>query len=336
MLFKKLVLQYEKSLRGGDVNPTIDPIHVGGSAALTTAFRQAALDDVSGAKVFLLDGAAAGYADSFREDLQDFKFTETASEKVTKFLETVEMPSDLVWVEYDQRLLLRDRVQRGHVLDKDYTDPDEFGLRGFLFDNRSPEALRVKLFRTDGDMRIIDPLLTAEFRKQTSGKGAFATANILPHEHMIEFYRNMRISEQDLREIADQERGDLTYDMVLGFVLFALLASPDNGVIQKEKATLSAKEQKTAKKFNKTWMTETLRSHVTIRIGKEAEQHLEEQKQRRAFEASQAQSRSSPVEHWVSEHERRYSNGKIVKIKAHKRGVSIPKDVPTRVMGPRS
>tara|TARA_R110000737_G_C14623333_1_gene494025 strand:+ start:10758 stop:11060 length:303 start_codon:yes stop_codon:yes gene_type:complete len=100
MLFKRVVQQFGKSLAGGDVNPTVDPIHVGGRPELTKAFRQEALDDVAGAKVYLLDAAAAGYVDSFREELQGFKFEETASGKIRQFLETVQMPSDLVWVEY--------------------------------------------------------------------------------------------------------------------------------------------------------------------------------------------------------------------------------------------
>ena len=335
MLFKKLTLLYGKSLSDSDVDPTVDPVHVAAPRELTKAFRQEVLDDLTGAKIYLLDAAAAGYVDSFREDLQDHKFGSGALGKVIQLLEETQMPSDLVWVEYDHRLLLRDRYERGHTPDPEFTDPDEFGLRGFLFDNRSRDKLRVRLFRTDGAMRIIDPLFTAEYEKNVGSKTQFSSALMLPNPHMVEFFRTMRVSESDYEEIIDQEQGDITYEMVLGFILFAILSSPETGVVLEEKASLSDKEQKTARKFGRPWMTDVLRSHVTIRIGKAAELHLAEQRQRRAFEAAQAASRASPVEHWVSEHERTYASGKIVTIKAHKRGVKVADEVPTRVMGPR-
>lgn len=334
MLFKDIVIQYGKSVAGAELIPHMDPIHAVGVPELTKAFRQDALDDITAAKVYLLDGAAAGYADSFREDLQDFQFDEMASAKIGEFMETVELPAELVWVEYDHRLLMRDRFNRGHIADPDFTDPDEFGLRGFLFDNREKDRLRVKLFRSDGMGRIIDPLYTADFEKGST-EGQFSIAKFTPHAHVTAFYQKMGVSSDTFREIEKQERGDLTYEMVLGFVLFALLSSPGNGVVLEDRATLSPKEEKTAKKFNKPWMTELLRSHVTIRIGKEAEAHLAEQRQRRSFEEAKAVGRLPPTEHWVSEHERRYSNGKIVKIKAYKRGIRVPDSVPTIVMGPR-
>lgn len=138
-------------------------------------------------------------------------------------------------------------------------------------------------------------------------------------------------SEDSPRDHFEEHRGHLTYEMVIGFMLFAALAAREDDLLSQEVPSLSTAQAKTARKFGKSWMTETLKSHVTIRIGPAAERHMTEQKVRLRFEEAQAISRATPTEH-----ERRYSNGKVVRVRAHKRGQFADRDLPTRIVGPRA
>lgn len=113
------------------------------------------------------------------------------------------------------------------------------------------------------------------------------------------------------------------------------LAAREDDLISQEVASLSTSQAKTARKFGKAWMTEVLKSHVTIRIGPVGKRHLIEKKARLRFEQAQTASRAAPAEHWVAEHERRYADGKVVWVRAHKRGRPVSRDLPARVVGPR-
>jgi len=336
MLFKKIVTRYGKSLSGAQIQPEEDIIYFATDPHHCDAFRQSVLDDITGAKVYLLDGHAANYLDSFREDLGD-GLSGNHSSTVDTFMREVELPEEVVWVEYDHRLLLADRFKRGHTPDPDFTSIDEFGLRGFLIDNRSADSLKVTAFRTDGRLKLIDPSSHLVFQKTESGKPAFSTFKVNPHLHMLEFFSKGSdgADEGFIKGILEDEYETASYDLAMPYVLFTLLVSPENGIVMEDKASLTPKEEKTARKFGKTWMTDALRSHVTIRIGKDGQNHLEERAKRIEHEKRRILERSAPVEHWVSEHERRYKNGKIVRIKAHKRGTKVDASIPTRVMGPK-
>ena len=138
-----------------------------------------------------------------------------------------------------------------------------------------------------------------------------------------------------MQALLEEHKGHVSYEMVIGFMLFAALAAREDDFLSEETPSLSPKQAKTARKFDKTWMTETLRSHVAIRIGLIGEQHLVEREARRQFEAARASGLAIPTEHWVSEHERRYSSGKVVRVRGHKRGFVPGKNLPIRVVGPR-
>ena len=62
---------------------------------------------------------------------------------------------------------------------------------------------------------------------------------------------------------------------------------------------------------------------------------MNEQRARLRFEEEQATGRASPTEHWVAEHERHYADGKVVLVRAHKRGHSTDRKLPTRIVGPK-
>ena len=70
MLFRDLILTYGASLAGKSA-PQVDPIwHLGQTDDLVT-FRQYALDALQQAKVYLLDHAAAAYADTLHDAIQE-------------------------------------------------------------------------------------------------------------------------------------------------------------------------------------------------------------------------------------------------------------------------
>lgn len=121
--------------------------------------------------------------------------------------------------------------------------------------------------------------------------------------------------EQEVRDLLEEHKGHLTYEMVIGFMLFAALASREDDLLSQEALSLSSGEAKTARKFGKDWMTEALRSQVTIRIGPAGERQALSQ-----FEEVQTSDRARPTENWVAKHERRHANGKVVLVRAHKRG----------------
>lgn len=118
-------------------------------------------------------------------------------------------------------------------------------------------------------------------------------------------------------------------------MLFAALTSREDDLLSRKVQNYSSAEAKTARKFRKTWMTKALRPHVTIRIGPAGERHLTEHEARRQFEEAQTSGRAAPTEHWVAEHERRYSNGMVVQVRAHKRDKPADWVLPVRVVGPR-
>jgi hypothetical protein len=336
MLFKTLVHSYGNAL-AGKARPGTDPIAQVLDRSEWEGFRQEALDDISGATVYLLDAAAAEYADSFREDLQGHEFTEDAAKQVGTYLREVELPAELVWVEHDHAALTASRLKRGHDAE-DGSNPSEFGLRGFLFDNRSSEHLKVTLYRTAGRDTgiIIDPLLHILFKKDEDGLPQMGRYLSERHDHMLSFYERAGATRSQFEDILEQERNEASYDMALAFIVFAAISSKETDLLLEKKESLTTSEAKTARKFGKTWITNALRSHVTIRIGEEGRLHLKEQAARRAFERDQSEGRLPRAEHWVSAHERHYKSGKIVLVKSHRRGTAVDPSIPRLVKGPTS
>jgi hypothetical protein len=252
------------------------------------------------------------------------------------YVRDVDLPRDLIWIEYDDRKLWEGRVERG-VTTQSEEELSNRHQRGFLFDNRSPDKLTVRLFSAVTDTMFFDAPLVLEISKTPDNRPDFDNTSWQLQQTVVAGLMRLGLldSEDALRDHFREHRGHLTYDMVIGFMLFAALAAREDDLLSQEVPSLSTAQAKTARKFGKSWMTETLKSHVTIRIGPAAERHMTEQKARLRFEEAQAISRATPTEHWVAEHERRYSNGKVVRVRAHKRGQFADRDLPTRIVGPR-
>ena len=268
-------------------------------------------------------------------DVQGMPWENRPESDIQSYVRDVDLPRDLVWIEYDGRKLWEDRVARGITA----LSEEELGnrhQRGFLFDNRSSDKLTVRLFSAMTDTIFIDAPFVLEISKSQDGRPDFNDVSWQPQSTVIAGLMRAGLlpTEASLREHFKEHKGHLTYEMVIGFMLFAALAAREDDLLSQEVASLSTSQAKTARKFGKAWMIEVLKSHVTIRIGPAAERHMTEQRARLRFEEAQAASRATPTEHWVSEHERRYSNGKVVRVRAHKRGQSADRDLPTRIVGP--
>jgi len=337
MLFKNIVLFYGRSLSGAFIKPEEDVVFCSADMDELGSFRQRVIDDITGAKVYLLDTRSASYLDSLRQMMGDDM---DASKRMSKLMSEVALPAEIIWVECDYQQLEIDRVKRGFFPDKKEAEAlgaaEVMGLRGFLIDNRSSQYLKITPFRTDSDRRIIDPLIHMTCDKDDAGRVAFDRFRVVLHPHMAGFY-TQPLSGGDaetLKTLVQDEFEDAGYDLALPYLLFAELSSEDEAVIREEKASLSPREQKTARKFGKTWMIEALRSHVTVRIGDVGEAHLNDlQEQFRA--GKQHQGRAAAAQHWVSGHIRKYANGTVTWVKGHLRGVKVSDDIPTRVVGPK-
>lgn len=336
ILYKTIALQYGRYLTTGQPGDEHDPVGRKVPTEETRSQRQGILHDLAAARIYLLDHRAANYLDSLRMDVQGMPQVDPQETKFRDYVREVDFPRELVWVEFDNRKLWEDRIAR-NLTTMGTKELSIWHQRGFLFDNRSPDTMTVRMFSAISDLSFLDPPLTLILNKTQGERPDFDNTNWQPHMNVIVAHLQTGSSErqEEVREFLEVHKGHLSYEMVIGFMLFAALAAREDDLLPQEMPSLSASQVKTARKFGKTWMTDTLRSHVTIRIGPAGERHLTEREARRQFEEAKDSGRATPTEHWVSEHERRYANGKVVRVRAHKRGRLPDQELPMRVVGPR-
>ncbi|WP_136443807.1 hypothetical protein [Pacificoceanicola onchidii] len=336
ILYKTIALKFGHHLEN---EMPVDMIGPDGQRVSPEEVRQhwrGVLGDLSSARIFLLDHNAANYLDSLRMDVQGMPWEDRPEADIQDYVRDIELPRDLLWIEYDDRKLWEDRCVRGLTA----LDDEELSRRhqrGFLFDNRSSEILSVRLFSAMTDTTFFDAPFVLEISKSQDGRPDFSDTSWKAQRTVLAGLMRAGLLPDgaSMREHFEEHSGHLTYEMVIGFMLFAALAAREDDLTSQEAASLSTKQAKTARRFGKTWMTEVLKSHVTIRIGPAGERHLSEQKARFGFEKTQSASRTAPTEHWVAEHERRYADGKVVRVRAHKRGQPVCRELPARVVGPR-
>lgn len=336
ILFKTIAMQYGRYLDTGQPGDEYDLVARMDPTEETRTQRQDILHELAAARIYLLDHRAANYLDSLRMDVQGMLWEDRPEAYIQDYVREVDFPQDLVWIEYDSRKLWEDRIARG-LTTMSEEELSHWHQRGFLFDNRSPSTMTVRLFTAVTDRSFWDSPLTLVLNKSQGARPDFDNANWQPQNNVI--LSRMQLSsgnqQSELKDHLETHKGHLTYEMVIGFMLFAALAAHEDDLLSREAPSLSTAQAKTARKFGKTWMTETLRSHVTIRIGPAGERHLAEREARRQFEEAQSSGRATPTEHWVAEHERHYANGKVVRVRAHKRGQPVDRKLPVRVVGPR-
>lgn len=336
ILYKTIALKFGHYLDNEQPGNMLGP---DGQMVLSEEIRhhwQSVLSDLASARIHLLDHNAVNYLDSLRMDVQGMPWEDRPESDIQSYVREVDFPDDLIWIEYDDRKLWEDRVARG-ITTLSEEELDNRHQRGFLFDNRSPDKLTVRLFSGVTETMFFDAPLVLEISKAQDGRPDFGNTSWQLQRTVIAGLMRLGLldSEDSARDHFEEHKGHLTYEMVIGFMLFAALAAREDDLLAKEVPSLSTAQAKTARKFGKTWMTDTLRSHVTVRIGPAGERHLTESKARRQFEKAQVSGRATPTEHWVAEHERRYSNGKVVRVRSHKRGQHADRELPVRVVGPR-
>lgn len=336
ILYKTIALKFGRYLEHEQPENMPGP---DGQLVLSEDIRQhwqSVLRDLASARIYLLDHNAASYLDSLRMDVQGMPWEDRPESHIQGYVREVDFPRELIWIEYDDRKLWENRVAR-EVTTLSEEELSNRHQRGFLFDNRSPHKLTVRLFSAVTDTMFLDAPLVLEISKTPDGRPDFKNTSWQLQRTVVAGLMQLGLfdSEYSSRDHFAEHRGHLTYEMVIGFMLFAALAAREDDLLSHETPSLSTAQAKTARKFGKSWMTETLKSHVTIRIGPAAERHMTEQKARLRFEEAQSISRATPTEHWVAEHERRYSNGKVVRVRAHKRGQVADRDLPARIVGPR-
>lgn len=336
ILFKTIALQYGRYMATGQPGNKHDLVGRKGPVEETLKQRADMLRDLAAAQIYLLDHRAANYLDSLRMDVQGKPSENPPESHIREYVSEVEFPQGLIWVEYDSRKLWEDRIARGLTL-MNNEQLSNWHQRGFLFDNRSRDTMTVRLFVAMTDDSFLDSPITLVLKKSQDGRADFNGATWQPQMNVVAAHLQLGSGRQesDVLEFLNEYKGHLSYEMVIGFMLLAALASREDDLLSNEVQSLSTAQAKTARKFGKTWMTETLRSHVMVRIGPAGERHLLEREKRRQFEEAKGSGRATPTEHWVSEHERRYASGRVVKIRAHKRGLPADLGLPVRVVGPR-
>jgi hypothetical protein len=214
-------------------------------------------------------------------------------------------------------------------------DPSGSGLRGYLIDNRDADVLRVTMFGTDSRGKVLDPFFTLYFPSAEQAGGKLAKLEARFHRYMGDILSERGVAAEEIKGRSQVWLVEAGSDLFIPYALFAMLVSPDlGGIIPTEAASFSPKEIKTARKFGKSWILGAQKSHLTIRVGPQAAEHMKERLARLEFERQAHENRNSPVRHWVSEHERHYQDGKVVLVKGHHRGQRPAPNLPTRVMGP--
>ena len=295
ILYKTIGLKFGKNLENEQPVNMPGP---DGQLVLSEEVRlhwQSVLSDLSAARIYLLDYNAANYLDSLRMDVQGMPWENRSEADIQGYVRDVYFPRDLIWIEYDDRKLWEDRVARGitAVSEEELNNRNQ---RGFLFDNRAPDKLTVRLFSAVTNSMFLDAPYVLEISKSGDGRPDFDNTSWHLQRTVIAGLMRAGLlpDETSIREHFEEHKGHLTYEMVIGFMLFAALATREDDLLSKEVASLSTSQVKTARKFGKAWMTEVLKSHVTIRIGPAAERHLTEQRARQQFGRAHA---ASPIRH---------------------------------------
>jgi hypothetical protein len=336
MLFKKVLTQYGRSMRGRPTSPQDDLIHYAldeltGDTEDLLSFRADILDAMKLARPFFLDHNAADYLDILGDTMVDEAGGPDETDR--DFMKDIMLPEDVVWIEYDAKALAYAKRERGA---RNQTPPDEIeelNLRGILFDNRDPEHLLVRVFKTHKSGGLIDPMSTAVMKKDRRGYPSNNEYTIQPTLHMVRYLSLSTNVDLDPHVLFNGGEDGTIHLYRMSYCLFAALNDRSNDMVVGQEDTFSEKEVKNARKFSKSYILESRKSHLTIRLGEPGLRYL---KQRRDDETDRrliASGRAAPVRHEVREHERRYKSGKIVKVRAHVRGASVDTR-PTRITAP--
>lgn len=323
MLLKTIIAAYGNSVSGRHGEPGSDPcfetlLNRTDSVDDIIRFRREVLDDFSVCKPFFLDHNAAEFLDTFMDQMND------PSEN---FVRDIDLPHDVIWIEYDEYFLHQMRNKKGI---RPTTDLAYTGLAGVLYDNRDPAHLKVQKFLKTSAGPLVDALTSTVFDKDAQGRLGSSASRSTPNEHALRIMvTGLGMNEASLRAAYenDAERGFET--LMMGYALFTLLNSRSSDIEMTPADVFSDKELKTARKFGKTHVTSAPKTHMTVSLTEPAKRYIQQMRDDHV-EATALGDRKPTVDHAVREHVRRYKSGKISIVRAHRRG-SEPDMRPTRV-----
>lgn len=86
---------------------------------------------------------------------------------------------------------------------------------------------------------------------------------------------------KDVQALLEEHKGHVSYELVIGFMMFAALAAREDDLLSKKRKSFAGADEDA--KVRQDLDDGTLRSHVTIRIGPSGERHLVEREARRQF-----------------------------------------------------
>lgn len=184
MLYKSLILLYGSSLAGKSA-PTDDLVwHFTPSEDLRL-FREYALDALQQAKVYILDHLAAAYADTLHDAVAK-QAAETGLPAMA-ILGEVKLPTEVVWVEFDDRELGVARFERASPVTRHDEKPSGTGLRGYLLDDRNPTHLRITMFHRRDGAHVVDPICALLVKRTPIGELNYDDVGVELSRSMVEF-----------------------------------------------------------------------------------------------------------------------------------------------------
>ena len=172
ILYKTIALKFGRHL---DNEVPVDMHSPDGQLVSSDEIRQhwqGILNDISSARIYLLDHNAANYLDSLRMDVQGMPWEDRSDSDIQDYVRDIELPRDLIWIEYDDRKLWNDRCARG-LTTLNEEELSNRHHRGFLFDNRSSDKLSVRLFSAITDTIFFDAPFVLEIEKSKDGRPDF-------------------------------------------------------------------------------------------------------------------------------------------------------------------
>ena len=113
ILYKTIVRRFGTSLEREQPVELVGPDGGIVSAEDVRQHWRNTLKNFSEAKIYLLDHNAANYLDTLRMDVQGMPWEKPPEGGIERYVQEVDFPRALVWVEYDDRRLWEDRIERG-------------------------------------------------------------------------------------------------------------------------------------------------------------------------------------------------------------------------------
>jgi len=275
MLFKTALTLLGSSRSAPPREPRLDPtpdilFRYGSQEDITnmSLSRDIYLEAFSVCRPYFLDHEAAILVDNLAYDLD---------REDENFPRDIALPHEVVWIEFDERELCRDRHARGLPVPSSHRDAD---LRGVLFDNRDPSALCIRSFTRLINGSFLEPYHEVIIRKDESGRPDIARTEAIPVEHMISMMRHgPRISEENARRVIEMDMSPARTAYLLGYALFALLEGRPEDVQTKSEPLFSDKEMRTARKFGKSHITGAPNSHLTISLTDPARRYIQQMRE---------------------------------------------------------